>query len=112
MTWHKRDILLYAEIIMLWMDHLQILMMVHSDNGSSTTGYRSDQEPIALEENENNRVQDVKGFQCMASVCLFTWGGMSKYVVQKEQFVGNCVSNCANNLTEASDAFKMFLHRN
>jgi hypothetical protein len=37
------------------------------------TGYRSDQEAIALEENENDDcVQDMSGFQFMASVCLFT----------------------------------------
>jgi hypothetical protein len=59
------------------MDHLQILMMVHSNlfkshNDSSMTGYRSVQEAI-LEATENdNSVQDMSGFQCMTSVCLFT----------------------------------------
>jgi hypothetical protein len=59
------------------MDDLQILMMVHSNSfkshyHSSMIGYRSVQEAI-LEETENdNSVQDMSGFQCMANVCLFT----------------------------------------
>jgi hypothetical protein len=55
------------------MDHLQILIMVHSDD-SSMIGYRWVQEAIALEENENDCVHDVSGFQCMASVYLHEGG--------------------------------------